>query len=392
MVQRHGACSTMMIAGAWSHLPILLLMAVIDLGIASLGYEACAAEVSDCGIGSSLLQAARHHQAPPSLNQQETDETQMQQQPTPTVGKARSMLPPHLYALGLQLLQTEEVLDAFVATSVVADWPYGGVNMTLRMLNGCRVREDDTYGIDSLGQKGVNSNPADMMNMIDIGGNYGRVSIAAFKNYPTKMRIVVVEPLPSTFLLLKWNLWQNSVPELTLEELQASPTRPGVVALNNGIADVEGKTMDLCYDPPNTMSTRICNCTNGWAYQKTTQCHHMVSLTALSLLQSFGNAPINFLKLDCEGCEFDVIPALMTLTQTSGLRIDRFAGELHTMPNELEDFACKYEGGKWFVHICAEPKSYELRTLLDRCARGPGRASCSLKSLSEMKHLPPTEW
>jgi len=229
-----------------------------------------------------------------------------------------------------------------------------------------------------LGQKNANaSGPTGMMNMLDIGGNHGRVSIGAFRNYPEKMRIIVVEPVTSTYFLLRWNLWLNKVPELTLAEFQASPTRPGVVALNNAIADVDGKVTDLCYTPPATLTARVCNCSQGWTKSPHEECQHMIGRTIGSILQMFNHEAVAFLKMDCEGCEVDMIPELTKLLAApSGLRIDRFAGELHSVPNELEDFACQFEEGKWFVHICSAAKSGK-EIVNERCRKGSDRASCS---------------
>jgi len=397
MAQRRGACSTTLIACAWSRLATLLSMVVIEVVGGSVGHASCVADPSDGVTGSSLLQARSGPQPPFSLSKQHKSQTPMQTQATPelsdTVGKARFLLPSHLYGLGKELLQKEEVLDAFVAASVVTATPYAGVNMILRMLAGNEVTESDTYGIDSLGPKVESSK---MMNMLDIGGNYGRVSIAAFKHYPTKMRIIVVEPIASTYFLLRWNLWLNGVPELTLAEFQASPGQPGVVALNHGIADVNGKITDLCYTPPNTMAARICNCSHGWSKTSREQCHHIVGLSVVSLLSKFAGAPIDLLKMDCEGCELDVIPALIKLDSDPNTRIKRFAGELHAVPNELEDFVCKFQQGQWFIHICSQQSKgkpgFRGVHLLPRCTAGPARPSCGRRSLSEMKHLPPAEW
>lgn len=376
---------------------MLWSMVVIEMVAGSVGHASCVADSDNCGTGSSLLQVGSMRQPPSLLSQQHKSQTQMQTKSAPTVGTARSLLPPNLFDLGLRLLQSEQVLDSFVAASVITSQPYAGETMILRMLAGNEVIERDAYGIDSLSPDIMAPNgPNQMMHMLDIGGNYGRVSIAAFKHHQNKMRIIVVEPVASTYFLLRWNLWLNSIPELTLEEFESTPGRAGVVALNNGIADVDGKVTDLCYTPPNTMAARICNCSNGYSKTLKEQCHHIIGLSTASLLQKFGDAPIDLLKMDCEGCELDVIPDLIKLTTTSRLRIERFAGELHAVPNELEDFVCKFQQGQWFVHICSQqskgkPGFLDVH-LLDRCTKGSWRPSCSRRSLSEMKQLPPTEW
>lgn len=381
-------------------------MLLIEFVIASADQEACVTEASDGGVGAALLQAGSTKLA--TIQNTKSDKapsaSKAQKQelgPSVAVGKASSVLPAHLHALGLQLLKTEEFLDAFVTNSIVVTKPYAGVNVTLRMVdrNQYSIIEDDTYGIDSL--VASTSGPKGMMNMLDIGGNYGRVSIAAFKRHQSKMRIIVAEPLASTFFLLKWNLWLNNVTELTPEQFQASPHLPGVVALNNGIADVNGKVTDLCYRPPVTNWVRVCNCSHV-ASDPATQCHHIIGLTATSLVQMFGNVPLSMVKLDCEGCEIHVLPELSALTKTSGLRIERFAGELHGVPNELEQFACDFQQGQWFQHVCGSEaaaqklgkKGFFAANLAERCVQGSSRPSCSRRTLKEIRTLglPPSEW
>mmetsp|Transcript_32670 Transcript_32670/g.53773 ORF Transcript_32670/g.53773 Transcript_32670/m.53773 type:complete len:249 (+) Transcript_32670:2-748(+) len=221
------------------------------------------------------------------------------------------------------------------------------------------------------------------MNMLDIGGNLGRVSITAFKQRPQKMRILVVEPVPTTYFLLRWNLWLNRIPELTLSEFQKNPRRAGVLAIHSGIASMDGQTVGMCYTPPWTLGTRICNCTleepsipQKWHKQ----CLPMVGHTMHHFLKLFGDANIDFLKLDCEGCEHEAVPQLVKHLKNSEQQIMRFAGELHEQRNDIEDFACQFEGGRWFEHVCfieAQPKGwFKTVPLSGRCKQGPLRENC----------------
>jgi len=212
-----------------------------------------------------------------------------------------------------------------------------------------------------------------MINMLDIGGNYGRVAIAAFMNHPETMRVIAVEPVPSTYLLLRWNLWLNGVPELTEKEFEESPTMPGVVALQFGISSVDWSYLNFCTTPPFTKEARICNCTDA---QPDEQCQEVVSRTIESLVKMFHDEKIALLKMDCKGCNVDVVSSLAQLSATVH-KIGRFAGKLHALPNEVEDLACKFEGGKWFVHKCFANGIKETLTLQERCQAGAARKSCS---------------
>jgi len=236
--------------------------------------------------------------------------------------------------------------------------------------------------LDSLGQ--MQPTTSGMMTMLDIGGNYGVVSIAAFKKYSDKMRTIIIEPVPSTYFLLRWNMELNGIPQLTEEQFRSSPQQAGVLALNNGISTLDQDVIGLCYTPPFTMEARLCNCQEqaGSQTQQTgvPQCASVTSRSLGAVVEMFGQQAITFLKMDCEGCETNVVPALRnTGTSEYLLAVGRFAGELHGSVNEFEDFACQFEEGKWFVHVCHESASQQWTTLdlKDRCKMPVSRASCA---------------
>lgn len=301
-------------------------------------------------------------------------------------GAARRILPQRLFDLGVKLLRTEEVLDHVVANTRQVTYGYSGEEITWRIPNRDHVDQDDRYGLDSLKQLQVNNiPPGGMVNMIDIGGNLGRVSIAAFKKIPEKMRIVVLEPVPSTYFLLVWNLALNNVPELTLEEFNSNKNAPGVLALNNGVAKVDGETAGMCHTPPWTMGARMCNCSAPEDPSQLAevpqdgvrQCYPIVSRSVDSLIRMFEGDKIAILKMDCEGCEFSAIPALGALPETSLQQILRFAGELHEPTLEMENFMCKFDGGQFFADICVVDGKWQGVPLNQRCQQGPGRISCN---------------
>mmetsp|Transcript_81447 Transcript_81447/g.148727 ORF Transcript_81447/g.148727 Transcript_81447/m.148727 type:complete len:361 (-) Transcript_81447:108-1190(-) len=348
-------------------LQYLLFVAVGNVVLIAAHPDSCDNSADHNGLSHrSLLQAWNRDTKSSDLGEPS------QQQAPP--GTAKSTLPPELYQKGLIIMGNEQLLDVVVANTATAKIPYGGVDMSCRMVNGDGVDADDVYGVDSLEQIPDKNG---MINMLDIGGNYGRVSMAAFKSNPQKMRIIAVEPAPSTFFLLKWNLFINSVPDLTWEEF-SSGTKPGVYVLQNGIGSVEGETKGLCYKPPYTMMSRMCDCAQ--APTDGSQCSPMIGRTIESLFDMFGaEQPLSFVKMDCEGCEINAMPAIAKLANTTARKIGRFGGELHAKSNELEDMACKFQNGKWLVHVCWKPdtKKYDLENVTDRCLKGATRDSCS---------------
>lgn len=383
----------------------ILLPAALGLIDISSHTETCASNQDQSQAGASLLQArssrfrqqsllVRSEQIPVGLLDMSHESHARKQVPA---GTARATLPPHLFQIGMQVLYTEEMLDAVVGNSVVQEHYYAGVAMTVRMVHGDAVDPVDFYGISTLSQTvaetGADKTGSGIMNMLDIGGNYGRISISTYKNFPGRMRIVTVEPMPTTYFLLRWNLWLNSVPELSLEEFYANPQKPGVLPLNNGIENVDGKTTGFCYTPPLTMGARICNCSNGWLHLPGEHCEYVVSRSVETLVKMFNVPELAFVKMDCEGCELDVIPALMNLQNTGAIRILRAAGELHAMPNEFENWACTADGGKWFVTLCLNGHRPSMPTQ-ERCALGPDRQSCAKLTYDKLRteRPPPTEW
>jgi FkbM family methyltransferase len=285
-------------------------------------------------------------------------------------------LPSQLFQFAQQALKNEKALDDFVANTVQSefDFPWAK-DVKMRTVKGDAKPEfsvaDDTYGLRSMGEQNDGSG---MMNMLDVGGNMGMITIGAFMKFPKRMRIIVVEPMPSTNLLLRWNLHLNGIPELSPIEFYNSPNSPGVLVLNNGIASKDGEEFGMCYTPPQTQNARMCDCSE---VQKSgdnkEECHHLTSRNLDALFNMFKQQPLEMLKMDCEGCETALMPSLAKLPQ---MQISRFAGELHAMSNELEDRASKYDGGKWWVHVCWEDGKYNTYDLIDRLAKGPNRASC----------------
>ena len=107
---------------------------------------------------------------------------------------------------------SETLLDNFVANTRQEQIYYAGVVVQLRMVNddhsdGTMTDEGGSgglYGLEALDE--IRSRPPEMVgiNMIDLGGNYGIVSIAAYMKYPYMLRSIVVEPISTTYFMLRW--------------------------------------------------------------------------------------------------------------------------------------------------------------------------------------------
>jgi len=307
-------------------------------------------------------------------------------------GQARAILSPSLFHLGMKVLGDESTLDAVVANTNYHNVTYSGEKLYMRLVNEGRhdgactdcnfgTTDPDVYGLNFL--RNLEPDEHGMLTMLDVGGNYGAVTVAAFKKYPNRLRIITVEPVPSTYFLLEWNLRLNGVPQFEEKDFRARPTVPGVLALNNGVASANEKVLGLCYTPPFTMNAKVCTCAAQSAEVSqqlgVEQCANVVSTTLQSLVGRFhsGATHLSFLKVDCEGCELDLLPALDALAEKPLWKLGRLAGELHGADNSLEDIACKFGGGKWLENICdMGPNVEPSAKLIDRCGLGPTRTPC----------------
>lgn len=291
--------------------------------------------------------------------------------PEDAPGGAADLLPPHLLELGRQLLGSDENLDELVAQSRAINVTYAGVPVTVRMLNG-ELSHGSTvedgghyYGLDTLRE----AVPTGMLHVLDLGGNYGVAAAAAFKKYPDAVRAIVVEPIPVTYFLLRWNLWLNGIPELNGDTQDEST--PGVMVLNRGVADQDNKTMSFCYLPPHTMNAFACDCSPD-STNSAEQCKSASGISTRTLMNLLGESPIALMMVDCEGCEAESLPAVVETIKSSPDRIKRLAGELHAPSHALEDMVCQYNDAR-FLKVCLSSSGhYESEPL--RC--GQERTSC----------------
>lgn len=267
-------------------------------------------------------------------------------------------LPEDLRKLGIELFGSEGALNKVVADSKEIKASVFDVNLTLRIKKGdnaiARLPDEgktDEYGIKEILDEGPT--PHGMINMIDMGANYGVVPIALFHTYPKYVRAVISEPIPHTYFFLRWNMKLNNVPELTKEEVKKTgkDRSPGVLALHRGVAE-DDKDMHFCWSKDNSMNAMMCDCKKP---PFPSECLTVKTISTGSLLDLFGQTGVDFLKMDCEGCELHSLPALDKLESKSKL-IRRLVGELHEVPPEIEDIACKFNHHTWMTKVCAQPR------------------------------------
>lgn len=216
---------------------------------------------------------------------------------------------------------------------------------------GPTAENGEEYGLDSLMEIQPN---AQMLNIMDIGGNLGVVTIAVYKKYPGKVRAVVVEPVPTTHFYLRLNLWLNHIPPLPVT--QPGVNIPGVGAIQKAISTREGFVLNMCIpghdDQTGSMNaypitpTKPCQCQAGGK----DFCTQVGSTTMRFLFGAFLNEPVHFVKLDCEECEREALTEIQQLGLSG--RILRLAGEMHMMEPPIVDLACQYNQGVYLTGMC----------------------------------------
>lgn len=134
----------------------------------------------------------------------------------------------------------------------------------------------------------------------DVGANLGAVSIAAARLHPT-LQIVGLEPTPTTYFFYRWNLHLNGIRELTEAQL-GSNGPPGVLPLQRALTS-NGRNVTIRYNPLSSQDALT------GAEQKTAhwQAVTVRSVAMRTFMLEHGLAVAPLVKLDCEGCEFEVL-------------------------------------------------------------------------------------
>ena len=183
--------------------------------------------------------------------------------------------------------------------------------------------------------------------MVDVGCNLGDASIAAWLTNPA-MQVLCLEPMPVTYLYLLWNLQANRVP--FIDENSFGSHEGGLLALPFA-ATSDGRSVTIVYSP--TLSGFGVSSASvdkngdrngtllGWkqlgfngvtnGVQRHVNKHDFRRSNASSLnlplwLGHRGIRSLRFMKMDCEGCEHEVLPSMAT---TLLKHVDHFEGELH---------------------------------------------------------------
>lgn len=180
-----------------------------------------------------------------------------------------------------------------------------GVELTLRDWEGSNVLAivpkeilDDDYRL-----KEIEFRPGDVV--IDIGANIGIVAIYLAKTHPG-IRIVAIEPVPTTFGHLQENINLNAVSNIT--------------ALNCAVTK-DGRDLRMIVNPGHSGGStgHLRDLKQPGHYNLTVK-----SRTLDGIFDEYVPERCRLLKIDCEGAEYEILSSARCLN-----RVDHLGIEIH---------------------------------------------------------------
>ncbi|GBF93387.1 hypothetical protein Rsub_06425 [Raphidocelis subcapitata] len=235
-------------------------------------------------------------------------------------------LPRHLRDLGLRLFGSREglakVLDNMAQPRDVSMTVPGGV---LRMryvqaktdiaLNHMSFESDD-YRLRTLDPEGRSL-------VVDVGSNIGDAAVTAALRAP-KSRVLAFEPAPTTYFYLCYNAWVNGVPLLAEADL-ANPEAAGLLAVH-GAAGARSGTMTVRWS--DTISINAAVGTDSQIIGDWNSAE-VPAIRLKDYLADHGVERVDVFKIDCEGCEFELIPDFESWLLPKDGKVGRVTGEIH---------------------------------------------------------------
>lgn len=132
--------------------------------------------------------------------------------------------------------------------------------------------------------------PTSSPTIIDAGAHIGLASLFFMSRFPGA-EITAIEPHPTSFKLLKENIWQNRL--------------EGQITAINAALGTDTTPTVLHADPSLEWLSTASTSLGGWTGQETTQTLTVPTRT----LADFLTKPVDLLKLDIEGAELAVLSA-----------------------------------------------------------------------------------
>ncbi len=225
-----------------------------------------------------------------------------------------------------------------------------GFRNGLELLLPCiRMAEFKSIVMDDCYFRGFRRNafdPAGRLAIVDVGANIGIFSVYAMSRFP-RSTVYALEPLPENYSFLEANLARNrSRAFVSLRLAMAEKTGP--LRLHLDVLLDEAFPTGATVIPPDHA---------GSAFK--------VSAVSLAdLLEAQDIPTVHFLKLDCEGAEYEILSSVRPATLA---RVEAIAMEVHRGRTQDEDvsslkrilqsqgFACRSPHGGRFLWAARDP-------------------------------------
>lgn len=147
--------------------------------------------------------------------------------------------------------------------------------------------------------------------VIDVGANIGCFSILAAKIVGPSGRVIAIEPEESTYQQLLKNIELNRLNNVIPLRL-AVGARDGEITLHSG---------------PNRLFSSVFSSVNGHLVGGADQCVPLLTLE--SLMNKYDVKQCDYLKLDCEGAEHEIVASL---SDAVAKRVPQITMEVHKVP------------------------------------------------------------
>lgn len=216
--------------------------------------------------------------------------------------------------------------------------------------------------------------------VIDVGGHIGDVTIPLAHAYPNA-KVVVLEPNPLNYRVLLRNLRLNQLTDRVWPmplALTAHGEHVSVPVCTHGGYSYKSNHASYCQtDMASVSKTEFHSSRTIGSYRPGDegifQQHIAESITLSALMAHLNTSELTALKLDCEGCEYQ----LFNSHQWSDLRgsVLHVMGEMHGIPGSLKAF-----GGVDCNSLEEIDAAIGLRNAYDACADVPGWSDAAGKT------------
>lgn len=204
------------------------------------------------------------------------------------------------------------------------------------------------------------------MVILDIGAHLGLSSVVLAKMFPSAT-IYSFEPSPRTYEFLLWNLRANQVTN---------------VRAHNAAFTADGRNVTMFLNPKHSAQNNVYGAYNHKGVPTQMNQFDLPSATLADVQQAYNFSAIDLLKIDCEGCEFEVISNISHQGwAAANHRSPPIIGEIHPAvppPGTTED-----QYLSTLLALCDQRGRYWGKGV-EHCASSTGRLQFKSRKMAQM--------